>query len=206
MLHCACFDKFAWLYNPLMKLSGKPREYYRKIKSISNPKKSDSVLDVGGGTGLVAEYFVHDVKRVVVLDPSRKMLEKIKSDKIERVHGFAQNIEFAADTFDIVYCVDAMHHFTNSYKKEDWKKTIAQCIKEMLRVLKKGGTLVIIEFDTEKPVGRFIEFFENKIMRWGSCFWTREEFRELFKKYSVDVRISDLGSYTYVVKIIKKFK
>ncbi len=204
MSHYTCFDKFAWLYNPLMKLSGMPRQNYEAIKSLARPKKSDSILDIGGGTGLIAEYFVHDVKRVVVLDPSRKMLAKIKSAKIKKIVGVTQDIKFSDNTFDIVYSVDAFHHFCNGYDKKKWRKITEQCIKEMLRVLKKGGTLIIIEFDIEKPLGKLVEFFENKIMRWGSCFWTRKEFGGLFRSYPVDVRISGLGGYGYIAKIYAK--
>ncbi len=144
----ACFDRFAWFYNLLMKLSRKPRAYYSAIKAITRPKKSDSVLDVGGGTGLIAEYFARDVQRVVVLDPSKKMLALIKSGKIERVLGFAREMKFKDNSFDIVYCVDAMHHFTNGYAEKDRQEVLDASISEMLRALKKEGALVIIEFDT----------------------------------------------------------
>lgn len=174
------------------------------IKAMARPKKSDSVLDIGGGTGLIAEYFARDVQRVVVLDPSKKMLALIKSGKIERVLGFAREMKFKDNSFDIVYCVDAMHHFTNGYGKKDWQEVLDASISEMLRVLKKDGTLVIIEFDTEKPLGKFLAFFENKIMRWKSCFWTKGEFRALFKKHPVIVSISELDSYCYIVKIVKR--
>jgi len=186
-----------------MKLSRKPRAYYSAIKATARPKKSDSVLDVGGGTGLIAEHFLRDSKRVVVLDPSEKMLERINSDKIEKVRGFAREMKFKDASFDIVYCVDAMHHFTNGYDKKEWPEVLDASIAEMLRVLKKDGKLVIIEFDTEKPLGKFLAFFENIIMRWGSCFWTRDEFRALFKKYPIKIEVSDLDTSTYIAKVRK---
>ena len=44
MVCCNTFDKFAWIYHPFIKLTGKPKKYYQKIKSIGEIKNSDSVL------------------------------------------------------------------------------------------------------------------------------------------------------------------
>lgn len=204
MDYCTAFDKIAWMYGPFSKVCGKPGEYYKKIYSIAETKASDTVLDVGGGTGTIANYFSHGVKSITVLDPSKKMLAKIQSEKIGKVAGAAQQIPFNDNAFDLVYCVDSFHHFTNGYKKQGWREITDVCIRELLRVLKRDGTLVVIEHDTGKFRGGFMRFFENTIMRWGSSFYLPGEFEELFKKYRVDVNIFDLDTRCYVAKVTKK--
>ena len=183
-----------------MRLTGKPKRYYQKIKSMSNV--NGSVLDVGGGSGLIAQYIVEDANRTVVLDPSKGMLKKIKSDKIERVHGVAQKIPFPNNSFDVVCCVDSFHHFTNGYKKEQYKATTKLCIKELLRVLKKDGALMIVEFDIEKSGGKLAKLFEDK-MRWGSNFYSKDQFKALFGK-DVKVEIQEIDTICYIAKISKK--
>ena len=66
------FDKIAWIYDPLVRLSGRSKTYAKKIKFVANLKKSDVVLDVGGGTGLIASFISDSVKKISIIDPSKK--------------------------------------------------------------------------------------------------------------------------------------
>lgn len=201
---CTCFDKYSFGYNAFFKIIRNDKLHYSKIKSLSGVKKSALVLDVGGGTGLIAELFVGDVQKVTVLDPSEKMLSKIKSGKIERCVGDAQKIPFDNETFDLVYCVDSLHHFTNGLKKEEYSFVIDKGVKEMLRVLKKDGSLIVVEFDIETFWGKFPVFLENCLMRWGSKFFYKEELKALFEKKNCKVKISDLDYLCYVAKVTRK--
>ena len=195
------FDKIAWIYDPLVRLFGKSRTYADKIKFVAKLKKSDVVLDIGGGTGLIANFISDHVKRIIVLDPSKKMMAKSKSDKIEKVYGTVQEIKFKDSTFDVVYCVDTFHHFTNGHKKKDFDNVFHDSIKEMLRVLKKNGVLVIIDFDTEKIRGRMMDFFEKWFFRGESKFNSCDELRNLFDNFKVRVEVFDLDNSCYIAKI-----
>ncbi len=158
---------------------------------------------MGGGTGIIAEYICPDVKQIVVLDPSEGMLSKIQSTNIEKKQGIAQKIPFKTNTFEVVYCVDSFHHFTNDCKKDEYEKTIDTCIHELLRVLKKEGVLCIIEFDTSNFKGEVIQFFENTLFRWGSRFYSQQEFKELFEQYHVAVEFKQINN-EFLAKITKK--
>ncbi len=201
---CTCFNKYTFGYNTFFKLIRNDKLHYFKIKSLSGINESALVLDVGGGTGLIAELFVDDCKQVTILDPSEKMLSKVKSEKIVKIVGDAQKIPFGNETFDLVYCVDAFHHFTNGLQKEEYDLALEKSIKEMLRVLKKRGSLVIVEINIEKYSGKFVAFLENKLMRWGSRFFSKEELKSLFEKQNCKVEIQDLDYLSYATKIIKK--
>lgn len=200
---CNPFDKLAGVYNCVIRFFANPRKYSELIRDLAKVKPTYVVLDVGGGTGLVAQYLCEDVEELTVLDPSSKMLSKIKSDKIKKVIGSAQDIKFKDCAFDIVYCVDSFHHFTNGSDPKNWNKTIKQCIKELLRVLKINGKLIIIEFDPTTFRGGLIEILENKIMHWGSKFYSRKEFISLFKEYNTKVKILNLNGYGFIAQITK---
>ncbi len=194
------FDAIAEIYHFLRKDGAKE---YQLLIQTGRFREKDKILEVGGGTGVVATHFVDKVKEVRVLDPSTKMLEKIKNPSIKKKVGRCQKIPFEDETFDIVYVVDALHHFTNSYPKEEWKQQMNICTKELLRVLKKNGQLLIVEFNPDTLMGRLIKFFENKIMCFGSSFYTPELLEALFsKENSVDVFYP--RKFCYIVKIMKR--
>src|SRR3989338_2419187 len=201
--HNGIFDKIAWFYNPMSTLFRDSSKYYSEIRSAVGPRKLDVVLDAGGGTGLIAQHFLSDAGRVVVLDPSEKMLERVFSDRIEKVRGCVQQMGFSDNTFDLIYCVDSFHHFTNGYSEAEHDKATDLSIRELLRTLKKDGVLVIMEFNAGKFGGKMIELLENKLFGMGSRFYHDSEFKTLFNKYSVNVAISSLDGSAFLARITK---
>ncbi len=73
---------------------------------------------------------------------------------------------------------------------------------QLLRVLKKNGQLLIVEFNPNTVIGSLIEFFENNIIRFGSLFYAPSELQKLFSHCRVEIFNS--GSFCYVVKIMRK--
>ncbi|MBS3175237.1 methyltransferase domain-containing protein [Candidatus Woesearchaeota archaeon] len=190
------FDKIAWLY-PIIGFLRIKNKFYKNIKKFTNP--DSIVLDVGGGTGIIAELLVNDIKEITILDPSKNMLKKIKSKKIKKLLGSAENIKFKDKTFDLVYCVDSFHHFTNSYEKSEHKRIIQKCLRELIRILKPKGKLLIIEFDNKSKIGKIIEYFENRIMKWHSNFYNPEGLESLFKNYKT--KIHKINTYCYMLEV-----
>jgi len=100
----------------------------------------DSVLDIGAGTGLLAEYVAELVGPsglVIGIDPLPLRIEIAK----RRAHpnlsfrvGNAYDLsEFSEDQFDVVY-MNAVFH---------WLPEKREPLRQILRVLKKGGRLGI---------------------------------------------------------------
>lgn len=109
---------------------------FKKIIQLGDFKKTDKVLDLGGGTGRVAKFFLSMVHEVVVVDASRGMLSQCKNHTgINCVLGDAENIPYSDGYFDKVIIVDAFHHFKNQQK----------AIQEIKRVLKEKGEVIIEE-------------------------------------------------------------
>ena len=193
------FDGISSIYNPIIKTFRKSKKHAQKIRDLGL-QKGDHVLEVGGGTGLVAQELCKEAD-ITILDPSSKMLEKVKLSEITKKIGIAQDIPFENNMFDVVYCVDAFHHFTNGKPKKEWDEVANSCITEMLRVLKKEGTLIIIEFDTTQFGGKFWNFVENKVMKWGSYFLSAKELKKLFEGFDVMIEISQVDASCYAAKI-----
>jgi demethylmenaquinone methyltransferase/2-methoxy-6-polyprenyl-1,4-benzoquinol methylase len=106
-----------------------------------------SLLDVGGGTGLLTEQFGRGVPRCVVLEPSASARRKgsKRRPRLEFVDGVAEKIPLPAGSFDRVIATGSLHHFADP----------SQGLAEMERVLAPGGRLVIFELYPEKEHGMF---------------------------------------------------
>ncbi len=86
------------------------------------------------------------------------------NDRVELVDGDARKLPFEQNTFDVVLSSWALH---NIYEPEGR----AQALTEILRVLKPGGVLVIIDI---RHVGEYAKTLEShrvqEITRWGPSF------------------------------------
>jgi demethylmenaquinone methyltransferase/2-methoxy-6-polyprenyl-1,4-benzoquinol methylase len=149
------FDKIAYRYDFLNRfLSGGTDILWRKmmlaeLRSLS-PK---TILDVATGTGDVAIMAAKMLKpeKVTGIDISEKMLEigrkkitkLLLNNKIDLLLGDSEAINSADNSFEAVTVAFGVRNFENLEKG----------LSEILRVLKPGGKLVILEFS--RPVGAF---------------------------------------------------
>jgi len=94
-----------------------------------------SILDLGSGAGEAAVHFATAGANVVATDISGGMLQVARAvaglheTRIRVVVCSAEELPFAADSFDIVYAANLLHHVT-----------LDRCLDEVRRVLKLGGT------------------------------------------------------------------
>jgi ubiquinone/menaquinone biosynthesis C-methylase UbiE len=130
-----------------------------KMRELAALPAAGRLLDVGGGTGRVALALRELVDEVVVTDISMGMLEKTPRPTLQPASCFSESLPFPNNSFERVIMVDAFHHVV------DQKSTAC----EMLRVLKRGGLLVIEEPD--------IRAFTVKLIAVGEkLLWMRSHF------------------------------
>lgn len=136
------YDNFIKLFN-LNKMD--------EIKDILELKGEEIVLDIGGGTGKLAEYISDDCKLIYVLDESKGMLTKVEANtRVVPVLGDGLNTNFDNNSMDIVILSDILHHI------EDQQRLI----EEIYRVLKKNGKLIILEFEKKHLKTKILRAFE----------------------------------------------
>ena len=142
------FDSVASNYdlmNDVMSL-GTHRLWKNYTIASSNVSKGDKVLDIAGGTGDLAIKFrkkIGDSGKVILSDINGSMLEEGRKNLINHgiidvdfIQANAESLPFKDNTFDCVSIAFGLRNVTH--------KNIA--LKQMHRVLKKGGSLLVLEF------------------------------------------------------------
>ncbi|MGZ9226821.1 MAG: class I SAM-dependent methyltransferase [Anaerolineales bacterium] len=128
-----------------------------------------SLLDAGGGTGRVAGALRPHVGWIVVADVSNGMLAQARQKDLPAASTETESLPFADETFDRVLMVDALHHVIDQ----------AQTIRELYRVLKLDGRLVIEEPDLRKFAVKLIAVAE-KLALMRSHFLAPSQIADLF--------------------------
>lgn len=139
-------------YDSIVNLLGFGKRYYEKTADYLQPKDQDRILDVGTGTANLAIAIKRKYPRIKItgIDPDKKVLEiakkKIKKVgfDIELVNASAQKLPFSSESFDFVVSSLAIHHIPKLFKRE--------AFSEMKRVLKKNGTILIVDFGIPKNI------------------------------------------------------
>jgi ubiquinone/menaquinone biosynthesis C-methylase UbiE len=111
------------------------------------------VLEVGCGTGHWLDHLRRGMELVVGLDLSADMLREARGKGLPAlVRASAERLPVRSDCFDVVFCVNALHHFP------DPRRFVA----EAARVLAPGGTLAIVGMDPRAEVEMWVyEYFEG---------------------------------------------
>jgi demethylmenaquinone methyltransferase / 2-methoxy-6-polyprenyl-1,4-benzoquinol methylase len=134
----------------------------RNILIDKTVNENDYVLDAGGGTGVTAikaGFKVGSNGKVVILDLSENMLEQARK-KINEL-GMIKRFEIRlGDLYQILYPDETFDTVLSTYSTCPLENPI-NAVKEMLRVLKKGGLLGIAHStDSDNKIAKWIS---NKI-------------------------------------------
>jgi len=132
------FDRYAHGWDRLYHLETKDK-LEKLIKSFKL-KKGSQVLDLGCGTGILFPHILKAIGRkgrVFGVDLSEQMLlearRKHRDENIFLICAPAENLPFLPESLDYVIAFASFPHFEKK----------AKAIKEISRVLKKGGRFFI---------------------------------------------------------------
>lgn len=140
------FDTIANEYDGLNRVIslGVDTKWRKRLVRMVKEKQPERILDIATGTGdLAIALAATGASEIIGLDISKGMLEigqkKIVAKKLEKtiqmVQGDGEHLPFENDHFDAITVAFGVRNF------EDLEKGL----KEILRVLKPGGILAILE-------------------------------------------------------------
>lgn len=176
------------LMNDLMSL-GAHRHWKKLTVSLSRARAGQKILDLAGGTGDLAAKFVPlvgaqgevilaDINPAMLTVARQKLIDAGIVGTIKYVTADAELLPFETNYFDCITIAFGLRNVTNK----------AAALRDMLRVLKPGGQVLILEFS--KPVYRWLntlyDFYSfNVIPRLGKLI------------------ANDASSYQYLVESIR---
>lgn len=133
----------AWFETPIGALA---RKYESALLSdLLRPQVGELILDVGCGTGMFTCDILARGARVIGLDISSPMLrqgaQKAKGYSFQAVAGDMISLPFGRECFDRVLSMTALEFV------EDGQAAV----RELMRVAKKGGTVVVTTLNSLSP-------------------------------------------------------
>lgn len=180
-------DHFSWLA-PVYDRLIKPRRE-DPLRTIGKLPITGRLLDAGGGTGRVAQGFVHLAGQVVVADLSFLMLvEAARKDHLRVVNAHSEHLPFPDNEFERIFMVDALHHVCDQ----------AETAQELYRVLVPGGRMVIEEPDLRHWAVKLIAIGE-KLALMRSHFLSPHRIAKLFAQTTASVHLIRNGATAYIV-------
>ncbi len=142
-------------------------------------KSTDRVLDFGCGPGSFLASMAPLCREVVGVDISKnfvsmtqQMIKHFKLTNAQAVHIVPDQLPFADGSFDCVMMVDVIHHLEG----------IEKSLKEALRVVKKGGRILIFEPNKLNPLLFLVHLIDKN--EWGLLkLGTPWKYRKLLKSF-----------------------
>lgn len=144
---------------------GTERALRKTTLELAQIQPGERILDVGCGTGnltLLAKRMAGPSGMVGGIDPAAEMIEvaRRKAEKagveVRFFTGVAEQLHIPGDHLDLVLSSLMVHHLPGQELK-------SRAFAEMLRVLKPGGRLLIVDF--EPPTNRFMRWLLKPFLR-----------------------------------------
>ncbi|WP_084134764.1 class I SAM-dependent methyltransferase [Paenibacillus harenae] len=138
-----------------------------------------TVLDFGAGTGANCSMF-HPLNYVGI-DPDAKRIEFAR--RLYPDHAFkvleSETFPFEDASFDYILIIAVLHHVSSN--------EISRYIKEIQRILKPDGTIIIMEpcLCKNKPLSNgFMKWYDN-----GEYIRHEEEYIQLFTDHNLECQV-----------------
>ena len=150
--------------------AGSPGELRYRLRCLDKLgfsfRGDESVLDCGCGDGGVARLLRERAREVVGIDvePSSNWNEE---PGLSFQVANAEQLPFEDSSFDVVHSKDSLHHMQSPER----------ALAEYRRVLRRGGTALIIEANRYNPL-----FYPHMTLALGHDHFTRSKFRALVRR------------------------
>ncbi|MDI6803491.1 MAG: class I SAM-dependent methyltransferase [Bacteroidota bacterium] len=139
-----------------------------KAFAVAGVQPCKLAADIGAGSGFITEGLIHKGLKVIAVDQSEAMLAEVRKKfasiaEVDYRLGEAERLPISDENVDFVFANMYLHHV----------ELPTEAIKEMVRILKPGGKLIISDLDEHtfeflkyEHHDRWMGFNREEIMRW----------------------------------------
>jgi ubiquinone/menaquinone biosynthesis C-methylase UbiE len=135
-------------YDPIVRLTGREKEFKGRLLDIAGLAPGHRVLDLGCGTGTLAIAAFEREPRAAIhgIDADPDMLERAREKAeaagadLDLVAGSATELPYEAESFDVVLSSLVFHHLDREAKEA--------AAREAARVLKPDGRFLLADWGT----------------------------------------------------------
>ncbi|MBN2544726.1 MAG: class I SAM-dependent methyltransferase [Spirochaetes bacterium] len=136
--------------------------YKTEIDAVKKLLPKGRGIEIGIGTG----RFAYPLGIEIGIEPSPKMREIAVKRGLNAIDGTAENIPFSDNEFDFALLVTTLCFLDN----------VDEAFKEIHRILKPSGSIIIAFIDKESPVGKiYLEKKENDPFYKAAEFYSADE-------------------------------
>jgi len=161
-------------------------------------KKGKNILDIGCGDGSDAKIFIGEYKlETYSIDIyEHENIKNIKNLKFKKAGIF--NIPYGENFFDYVFLHDVLHHIDEL--KQRYKKHV-RGLREIKRVCKKNGIIIILEANRYNPL-----FYPHMFLLHKHNHFKQSYFEKLVCDVFSNVEFKHFEAHFYPQKYLKFFK
>ncbi len=164
------------------------------------PADAEVILDVGAGTGryglkLAQDFPAAHVTITDILDESVALVERLRNELgLPNVTAQKEDVfclSFPDNTFDVVFCDVVIQHVNQPQN----------AVKEMIRVLKPGGVLIVSAVNTWNIPHSLYKMgqrlFDTPYEYQNERSYSGSELRRLLKRYHMTISATDGFFFAY---------
>jgi ubiquinone/menaquinone biosynthesis C-methylase UbiE len=176
----------------------KDDDAHARLAALVGAEPTDRVLDVACGPGYLTLAFAARCAEAVGVDATDALLDIARDNAAKRGitkarfdAGDATELPYADESFDVVVCRAAFHHFPNP----------GRVLGEMRRVVRTGGVVMVADFTTSpnKASARAHNAIERLCDPTHVRALPADELRALFIEHQLDVVTDRPGRMHYSV-------
>ncbi|HEY9863911.1 MAG TPA: class I SAM-dependent methyltransferase [Candidatus Obscuribacterales bacterium] len=158
--------RYQWLYDTISRLAALSVGGERRFRELAltglTLTPETQILDLCCGSGQATGVLVEYSQNVTGLDASPLSLKRAQNNvpQAQYVQGFAENMPFGDNSFDLVHTSAALHEMN--------PEQLQQILNEVYRVLKPGGIFTLVDFHSPTNpifwpgVAMFLWLFETE--------------------------------------------
>lgn len=193
--HKAEIDDYFWKYYENV-TTKKMEEYIRVVLNYVN--LSGKVLSIGCGHGLneiVMVDMCDDIESILGIDivefkinSMNEIIDILSCENIEGIVGDGMKLDFPSESFDCVVIIESLSHVDDQH----------QVLKEAVRVLKRDGTIFLMDFNNGANIRIWFRSWKLKKFE--------DTIENIVNPYFVKNRLADMGFSDIIIKPYRHYR